>query len=125
MSIFLSIESTIWRAKIVLVKCAAKAIMLHSYDVENCDVTSATMVEKREIKKEGRTYYRAGAPNDVSYKNNTYISGISIHYFPKRCSCIAKMDAFRSSRSRRFYSSMSSALCSVPASKTPVTDIYH
>ena len=25
----------------------------------------------------------AGAPNDVSYKNNTHLSGISIYYFPK------------------------------------------
>ena len=38
---------------------------------------------------------------------------------------MAKMDAPRSSTSRRFYSSMSSALCSVPASKTAVTNTYH
>ena len=25
----------------------------------------------------------AGEPNDVSYKNNKHIAGISIHYFPK------------------------------------------
>ena len=25
----------------------------------------------------------AGAPNDVSYKNNTHITDIPIHYFPK------------------------------------------
>ena len=43
----------------------------------------------------------------------------------QKSSCMAKMDAFRSSTSRRFYSSMSQALCSVPASKTPVTNIYH
>ena len=43
----------------------------------------------------------------------------------KGCSFMAKMDAFRSSTSRRFYSSTSSALCSVPASKTPVTNTYH
>ena len=35
---------------------------------------------------------------------------------------MAKMEAFRSSTSRRFYSSMS---CSVPASTTPVTNTYH
>ena len=36
------------------------------------------------------------------------------------------MDAFRTSPSRRFYSSMSSALqCSVPALKAAVTNIYH
>ena len=43
----------------------------------------------------------------------------------KECSCMAKMDAFRSSISRRFYSSMSSALCSLPASKTPVSNTHH
>ena len=31
----------------------------------------------------GRTYCVARAPNDVSYKNNTHIPGIFIHYFPK------------------------------------------
>ena len=35
----------------------------------------------------------------------------------KGCSCVVKMDAFRSLSSRRFYSSISLALCSVPASK--------
>ena len=35
------------------------------------------------------------------------------------------MDVSRSSTSRRFYSSMSLALCSVPASKTPVTNTYN
>ena len=34
---------------------------------------------------------------------------------------MAKMYAFRLSISRRFYSLMSSALCFIPASKTPVT----
>ena len=57
--------------------------MLHRYDVENCEDTSATMLEKGEISKIGRTYCVAGAPYDVSYKNNTHITGISIHYFPK------------------------------------------
>ncbi|RMX59508.1 hypothetical protein pdam_00023071, partial [Pocillopora damicornis] len=36
----------------------------------------------------------------------------------KGCSCMAKMDAFRSSTSRRFNPSISSALRSVPPSKT-------
>ena len=57
--------------------------MLHSCDVENYEDTSATMVEKGEIKKKGRTYCVAGEPNDVSYKNNTHIPGSSIHYFSK------------------------------------------
>ena len=64
-------------------KRAAKTIMLHTCDVENCEDMSATIVEKREIKKKGRTCYVAGASNDVSYKNNTHIPGISIHYLPK------------------------------------------
>ena len=40
-------------------------------------------MEKGEIKKKGRTYWVAGAPNDVGYKNNTHIPGISRHCFPK------------------------------------------
>ena len=31
----------------------------------------------------GRTYCVAKVPNDASFKNNTHIPGISIHYFPK------------------------------------------
>ena len=38
---------------------------------------------------------------------------------------MAKLDAFRSSTSRRFESSMSSAICFVPASKAAVTNTYH
>ena len=57
--------------------------MLHSCDVENYEDMSATMVEKGEIKKKGRTYCVAGEPNDISYKNNTHIPGSSIHYFSK------------------------------------------
>ena len=41
------------------------------------------MVGKGEIEKKGRRYCVAGAPNDVCYKSNTHIPGISIHYFPK------------------------------------------
>ena len=48
-TIFLCIESTIWRPKSVPIKRAAKTIMLHRCDVENCEDTSATMVEKGEI----------------------------------------------------------------------------
>ena len=40
------------------------------------------IVEKGKIRK-GQTYCVAGAPNDVSFENNTYIPGISIHSFPK------------------------------------------
>ena len=38
----------------------------------------------------------------------------------KGCSCMAKMDAFRLLPSRRFYSSMSSSLCSISAVKMAV-----
>ncbi|RMX39051.1 hypothetical protein pdam_00017603, partial [Pocillopora damicornis] len=47
--------------------------MLCSCDVENCDDTSATMAEKGKNSKNRRTYCLAGAPTDVSYKNNTHI----------------------------------------------------
>ncbi|CAH3038410.1 unnamed protein product, partial [Pocillopora meandrina] len=70
--------------------------VLHSCDVDNCEDTSATLVEKAEKSKR---------------KDERY-------------SCMTKMDASRSSTSRRFYSSMSSASCSVPASKTPVMNTY-
>ena len=40
-------------------------------------------MERGEIQRKGRTYCVAGAPNDVSYKNNTHIPSISIHFFPK------------------------------------------
>ena len=49
LTIFLCNESTIWRPKSVPIKRAAKTVMLHSCDVENCEDTSATMVEKGEI----------------------------------------------------------------------------
>ena len=104
---FLRIESTIWRPKSVLIKRAAKTIILQSCDVENCEYTSSILVEKGEILKKGRTYCVVGAPNDVSYKNNTHIPGISIHYFLKDVAVWPKWtDAFRSSTSRRFDSSM-------------------
>ena len=80
---FSCIESTIWRPKSVPLKRATKTIILHSCDVGNCEDTSATTMERGEIQRKGRTYCVAGAPNDVSYKNNTHIPSISIHYFPK------------------------------------------
>ena len=51
------------------IKRAAKTIILHSCDVENCEDTSATIVERGEIQRKGRTYCLAEAPNDVSFKN--------------------------------------------------------
>ena len=54
--------------------------MLRSCDIENCE---ETMVEKWEIKKREGTCRVTGAPNGVSYKNNTHTLGTSIHYFPK------------------------------------------
>ena len=41
------------------------------------------MVEKGNLEKMTITYCVAGAPNDVSYKNNIHMPGISIHYVPK------------------------------------------
>ena len=67
------------------------------------------MVEKGEVWKKGWTDWVAWAPNDVSYKINTQMPNILLS---KGYSCMAKMDAFWPSKSRRFYSSMSSALCS-------------
>ena len=83
MSTLLCIESTIWRSKSVPKKRAAKTIILHSCDVENCGDTSATIMERGEIQRKRRTYCVAGAPNDISYTNNTHIPSISVHYFPK------------------------------------------
>ena len=57
--------------------------MLRNCDIENCEHMSATMKEKGEIYKKGRTYYVAEAPNDVSFKNSTHTLGVSIHSFPK------------------------------------------
>ena len=63
----------------------------------------------------------------LASKNNTHIPGISYFHklLSKGCTFIDKIDAFRLSTSRRLYSSVSSALCDVPASKTPVTNTYH
>ena len=66
MTIVLRIESTVWGPKGASIQCVANTIMLHSCDVENCEDTSATMLEKGETWKKGRTYCVAGAPNDVS-----------------------------------------------------------
>ena len=41
--------------------------------------TSETMMGKGKILEKGRTHCVAGAPNNVGYKNNTPIPGISIH----------------------------------------------
>ena len=57
--------------------------MLRRCNVENCEDTSVTMVEKGKILKNGRAYCVAGASNDVSYKNNTFTPVISIYHFPK------------------------------------------
>ena len=64
----------------------------------------------------------AGAPNDVCYKSNTRIPGISIHYFPKDVAAWQNGRVSIVDIEEIFYSSMSSALCPVPASKTPVTN---
>ena len=68
--------------------------MLHSCDVQNCEDTPLTMVEKGEIQKKERKYYEAGTPNDVSYKGNAHITGIAIHYFPKDLAVWTKWTRF-------------------------------
>ena len=55
--------------------------MLHCGNVENCEDTSAGMVERGKINWKGRTYCVARAPDDVSYKINTHIPDISLHHF--------------------------------------------
>ena len=57
--------------------------MSDNCDVANCADTSATMAEKGEIMKRGRTHCVAEALNDVSYKNNTHRPGIYIYFFLK------------------------------------------
>ena len=73
---------------------AAKTIMLHSCDVQSYENTSATLVRKGGIEKKGWMYCVTGEPNDVSYKNNTLIPGISVHYFPKDVAICPKWTRF-------------------------------
>ena len=94
LSIFSGIESTLWQRKGIPIKRAPKTIMLHSRDVENCENTAATLVGKGGIEKKGRTYCVTGEPNDVSYKNNTDIPDISVHYFPKDVALCPKWTRF-------------------------------
>ena len=60
-------ESTIWQPKSIPIKCVAKTMMLHSFDVENYEDTSATMVEKGEIWEEGRKYCAEIARNSLVF----------------------------------------------------------
>ena len=68
--------------------------MLHSCDVQSYENTSATLVRKGGIEKKGWMYCVTGEPNDVSYKNNTLIPGISVHYFPKDVAICPKWTRF-------------------------------
>ena len=52
------------------------------------------MVKKGEIKKRGRTYCVAGAPNDVMHNYNTHTPGISIHYFQRDVAVWPKQTRF-------------------------------
>lgn len=76
-------------------------MMLNSRDVENCEDTPAIMVEKGETKKRRRTYCVAGAPNDVRYKNNTPIPGISMRYFPKYVPALKVSNTYHWSNQRK------------------------
>ena len=52
------------------------------------------MVKKGEIKKRGRIYCVAGAPNDVMHNYNTHTPGISIHYSPRDVAVWPKQTRF-------------------------------
>ena len=52
------------------------------------------MMKKGEITKRGRTYYVAGAPNDVMHNYNTHTPGISIHYSPRDVAVWPKQTRF-------------------------------
>ena len=49
---------------------------------------------KKKAKK-GGSYCVAGAPSDVSCKNNTYTTGVSMHYFLKNEAVCQKVDKVR------------------------------
>ena len=61
----------------------AKKITLHCCDIETSEDALATIEDRGEIQRKGRMYCVAGAPNDVSNKNNTHIPSIRTHSFPK------------------------------------------
>ena len=72
------------------------------------------MVDKSEKKeKKGGSYRVAGAPNNVSCKNNTYTLGVSIHYFPKNEEVCQKWIRFARRHGKDFKPSNSSVLCLV------------
>jgi len=55
----------------------------------------------------------AGVPNDVSCKNNTYTTGISMHYFPKNEAVRQRWITFLQRHRNDFKPSNFSVLCSV------------
>ncbi|XP_067030157.1 uncharacterized protein [Acropora muricata] len=72
------------------------------------------MAEQNKKKaKKGGSYCVAGAPNDVSCKNNTYTAGVSMHYFPKNEVVRQKWIKFVRRHRKDFKPSNSSVLCSV------------
>ena len=95
--------------KVFLLSARPKRSCYIAVGVENCDDMSATMAEK--IKKILRTDERIAWPERQLILATTIIHIYRYFYalLSKGCSCMAKKDAFRSSTSRTFYSSMSSA----------------
>ena len=60
-------------------------------------------------------YCATGAPNNVSYKNDTHMPPVSIHYFTKDVAVWLYERVSIVDIEEIFYSSMSSASCSAPA----------
>ena len=71
------------------------------------------MASQGKDKKKGGTYCVAGAPNDVSCKNNTHTPGVSMHNFPRDDVLRQKWTRFVRRHHKDFTPSKSSALCSV------------
>ena len=69
--------------------------------------------QSKKKAKRGGSYCVAGAPNDVSCKNNTYTTGVSMHYFPKNEAVRQKWISFVRRHRKDFKPSNSSVLCSV------------
>ena len=87
--------------------------MSGDYDVVNCETRKAMADHTKKKAKKGGSYCVAGAPNDVSCKNNTYTTGVSMHYFPKNEAVCQKWIRFVRRHRKDFTPSNSSVLCSV------------
>ena len=115
LTFFSAIENRISRFKSGSFPPAAKTFLSCDYDVLNCETRKQWRARlRRNLKaKKGGSYCVAGAPNDVSCKNNTYTTGVSIHYFPKNEAVGQKWVRFVRRHRKDFTPSNSSVLCSV------------